>query len=154
MMRPPVGSHAASAQPEPWIDVGRLGHVALEPLEAAEVVLDLLGDVAGRLTAAVGRQVRPEQRVQHVAGQVEGQVLLQLGERGEVLLLPSGRQLLERRVRPLHVRGVVLVVVQLHDLAADVGFERAVVVAEVGQGVDLLSHVTSWLVRATGDRAR
>src|SRR5262245_21699728 len=35
---------------------------------------------------------------------------------------------------------MVLVVVQLHDLAADVRLERAVVVVEIGEAIDLIRH--------------
>ena len=53
-------------------------------------------------------------------------------------LVPRVGHLLQRRVGACHVRRVVLVVVQLHDLARDVRLEGAVVVGKVGQGV--LSH--------------
>ena len=119
---------------------GRLGHVALEALEAAEVGGELGGHLTGRLTSAVGRQVLPEQRVQHVARQVEGQVLLQLADRTEVVAGAGVGQLLESGIRSLHVRGVVLVVMQLHDLAADMRLQPAVVVVEIGQSVDLVRH--------------
>jgi len=73
---------------------------------------------------------------------VEREVLLELVHRGEVVLVTRFGELLESRVRAHHVRGVVLAVVQLHDLAADVRGQCAVVVVEIGQGVD--SHVVSF----------
>ena len=45
----------------------RLLHLLLERLEASEVATELLGHVARRLAPTVGRQVGPEDRVQHVA---------------------------------------------------------------------------------------
>src|SRR5207249_2997526 len=46
-----------------------------------------------------------------------------------------GLELLERLVGGVDVLAVVLVVVQLHDLAADVRLERGVVVTQVGKNV-------------------
>ena len=54
-----------------------------------------------------------------------------LGDLGlDIALVLSLLQLLDRRVVRGHVGVVVLAVVQLHDLAADGGLERAVVVCE------------------------
>ena len=145
-----AGSHAASAQPEPLDRRRCFGHVPLEVIEATEVVGELLGHVATRFAAAVRRQVLPEQRVQHVAGQVEREVLLELVDRVEVVAVAGGGQLVERGVGTLHVGGVVLVVVQLHDLAADVRLERAVVVLEVREDVDLSAHAIVLLSSQTG----
>ena len=71
-----------------------------------------------------------------MTAQVEGQVLLPQVDRGEVAGLARGGQLLEGGVRAGHVVGVVLVVVQLHDAAGDVGLESGVIVGKFGQGVD------------------
>ncbi len=91
--------------------------------------------------------VRPEQRVQDVTRQVEGQVLLELVDRAELFALAGGGELLERGVGALHVRGVVLVVVQFEDLGGIVRLERRVVIGQVGQRV--LGHRSS-----SGARAR
>ena len=56
----------------------------------------------------------------------------------EVVLVAGRGQLLQRLVGAGDVGGVVLVVVELHDLAGDVGLERGVVVGQVGKGV--VSH--------------
>jgi hypothetical protein len=78
-----------------------------------------------------------------VTAEVEREVLLELVDVREVARLAGLSKLLERGVRPGHVRLVVLAVMKLHDLAADVRFERGVVVGEVGQGV--LRHVLFFL---------
>ena len=94
-------------------------------------------------------------------GEVEGQVLLQPVDRAPLLLVARLRQLLQGVVRALHVRRVVLVVVQLDDLGADHGRERGVVVRQFGQRVDghggfpsdLLLHIAcKYTLAATGPR--
>ena len=87
------------------------------------------------LVAAVGALVLPEDRVQDVSGRVEGERLLESHDGTEVVAVPGGGELLERLVGARHVRGVVLVVVELHDLARHVRLECRVVVGQVGQGV-------------------
>lgn len=56
-----------------------------------------------------------------------------------------------RDVEVVHVRGVMLAVVQLHDLGIDVGLQGAVVVGEVRQRVLLLrgSYLAYGLAEAT-----
>ena len=76
-----------------------------------------------------------------VSTEVEGQVLLELVDGSEVALLAGLGQLLQGGVGTLHVGVVVLVVVELHDLARDVGLQCAVVVVEIGKGVN--SHSSS-----------
>jgi len=51
--------------------------VGLELVERAEPVVDRRSELAGRLVAAVGRQVGPEDRVVDVAAEVEREVLLE-----------------------------------------------------------------------------
>jgi hypothetical protein len=69
--------------------------------------------------------------VEHVPGEVEGERLLERADPGEVLLVARLAQPFERLVGALDVVGMVLVVVELHDLAGDVGLERGVVVAQI-----------------------
>ena len=107
----------------------------LEGVEAAEVLVDGGGQLALGLAAAVGRQVGPEQRVQDVAGQVEGVALLEADDRAEVALVARLGQLVHRVVQALDVGGVVLVVVQLEDLGRVVRLEGAVVVGQIREGV-------------------
>src|SRR5690606_40927239 len=101
-------------------------------------VVDRGSELTGRLVAAVGRHVRPEDRVVHVTGQVEGEVLRQHVDGVEAVLVAGLRQLLQCRVGPGDVGVVVLGVVQLHDLAGDVRGECTVVVGKVGKCV--VSH--------------
>ena len=97
----------------------------LKRVEAAEVLADRGAEVAVGLAAAVGAQVLPEQRVQDVAREVEGEVLLELVDGAEVVAVAGLGELLERGVRAGDVGGVVLVVVQLEDLGRVVRLERA-----------------------------
>ena len=69
------------------------------------------------LAAAVRREVGPEDRVVDVPAEVEREVLLELVHVREVAGVARLGQLLERGVRAGDVRLVVLVMVQLHDLA-------------------------------------
>src|SRR5438874_10581001 len=75
-----------------------------------------------------------------MTGHVEGEVLLQHRDGREVALPAKVVQLLERGVGTLHVGGVVLAVVELHDPSADVGLQRTLVVGKVGEGVDDVGH--------------
>src|SRR5690606_4331996 len=117
------------------------GEVVLEGVEGTERVLDRLGDLTLRLAAAVGGEVVPEDRVVDVPAEIEREVLLVQVHSSQVARLTRGGQLVEGRVRAVHVRLVMLVVVELHDLAADVRLERAVVVGKVGQRIH--GHVSS-----------
>ena len=84
---------------------------------------------------AAGRQVLPEEAVQDVAGEVERERFLDRRDPAEVALLARLIECLDGSVRTVDVAFVVLVVVQLHDFARDVGLERAVVIGEIGQNV-------------------
>ncbi|GAA3063919.1 hypothetical protein GCM10020000_54300 [Streptomyces olivoverticillatus] len=59
--------------------------------------------------------------MQDVAGEVEGQALLQAVDGAPLVLVAGLGELLQRVVGALDVSGVVLVVVQLDDLGADDG---------------------------------
>ena len=87
------------------------------------------------LSPPSGRQVRPEHRVVDVPAEVEREALLQAVDRPERVLVPGLGQLVERGVGAGDVGRVVLAVVQLHDLARDVGLECPVVVGQVRQRV-------------------
>ena len=66
-----------------------------------------------------------------MAGQIEGQRALQSRNPVELLLGPRLVQAFERRVGAVHVACVMLVMVQLHDLAGDVRLEGTVIVGQV-----------------------
>jgi len=59
-----------------------------------------------------------------VPGQMKRQALLQLIDGGEISLAPRLAQLLESRVRPRHVPGMVLVVMQSQQLRRVTGLTR------------------------------
>ncbi len=124
------------------------GELLLEGLEAAEVLLDGVGEGAVGAVAAVRGEVLPEERVQDVAGEVEGERLLQADQAAELLLLAGLGELLQGVVGALDVRGVVLGVVQFQDLAGHRPLQCGVVVGEIGEGV--LTHGMGLLVRAVG----
>ena len=117
---------------------GGLRELGLELVEGAEVLVDCRAQRAIGLVAPVRALVLPEDRVEHVTRDVEGQGLLQADDRTEVVLVPGGFQLFQRLVGAGHVRRVVLVVMELHDLRRHMGLERGVVVGQIGKGV--LSH--------------
>ncbi|MEN3615893.1 hypothetical protein AAH979_41195 [Plantactinospora sp. ZYX-F-223] len=83
------------------------------------------GEVAVGAVAAVGGEVVPEDRAEYMAGEVEHEGLLQPDQGLVVALLPRLGESVEGVVAALDLRGVVLAVVQLQDLAGHGGFERA-----------------------------
>src|SRR5829696_18882 len=125
------------------VDAGLLD-LRLEVVERAEGGVDRLAQGAVGLTAAVGAHRLPEQRVVVVAAAVvaDGAALLvgHLAQVGEHLLDRRAveRGPGERRVRLVHVRLVVLVVMEAHRVRVDVRLERLVGVGErrnfVGHG--------------------
>lgn len=82
------------------------------------------------LTTALplGRQVLPEQRVVQVSTTVEVDQRLQRNLRGNVVLRLRCLELFDGGVVAVHVGLVVVLVVQLHDLAGDGGLESAIVI--------------------------
>ena len=121
------------------------GQLLLERREAAERLLDRVGEGAARLTAAAlarRRHDRPEQRVIVVAAPVvahRGTDVLRHArdaaeQRLEALLVQRG-MLVERRVQVAHVRLMMLAVVDLHRLGVDVRLQRGIVVGQERQSV-------------------
>ncbi len=89
----------------------------LERRERAEVPLDLVGQNVIGGAASVGRQVAPEQRMQHVTGEVEREIALELRDRIVASAATGFGEVVDRLVRALHVTRVVRVVVQVDHLA-------------------------------------
>ena len=138
--RGPAGAH----------DARRDGvHLFLKLLEAPELILDRGRQLALRPPARLRRHVVPEQRMEDVPRQVEREGPLEGRDAVELTLFPRVGETIEGGVCPLHVAGVVLVVVQLHDPAGDVGLERAVVVGKVGKRVGRHRTISSLLVAAS-----
>src|SRR6184192_2106856 len=100
--------------------IRRLDELLLQALEAAEVARDELRELSGRLAARARSEVLPEDAVQDVAAHVEGELLLEGADSGEVRLLARGEQLVDGLVRRVNVLAMMLVVVELHDAAGDV----------------------------------
>ncbi len=153
-MRLAVGSHVAIAQPEPCTVPAASFMWAWNRSKPPKSRVSCSASSPSGLPPPWGDEVRPEHRVQDVAGHVERQVLLELGEGGEVVGLPGLGEGRQRGVGPLHVGGVVLAVVQLHDLAADVGFQGGVVVVELGRRVGTISHAVLPTPEAHGSTHR
>ncbi|GAA1097687.1 hypothetical protein GCM10009663_45750 [Kitasatospora arboriphila] len=111
------------------------GQLLAEGLEGAEVLGDRVAEGAVGAVAALRGEVLPEQRVQDVAGEVEGERLLQADEAAVLLLVARLGELFEGVVGALDVGGVVLGVVQLQDLGGHRALEGGVVVRQVGKRV-------------------
>ena len=111
----------------------RLRELLLERVERAEVLSDRRREIPVGFAAAVGREVRPVDGVEHVAGDVEGERLLEADDRSEVTGRSGLVQLVECRVGAGNVGGVMLGVMELDDLRADGRLEVCVVVGEVGE---------------------
>ena len=77
----------------------------------------------------------PENRVVEVSSTVKLQGSMETNHRGHVVLGHSFGQLLLGHVEVVDVGGVVLAVVELHDLGADDRLQGVVVVGQVGQAV-------------------
>lgn len=118
--------------PAAALDAGERGvDLGLQGAEGAEVLVDGGLELALGLAAAAlagRRQVLPEQAVVLVPAAVEVEERRDGGGADEVVLGLGLLEGLEGAVQAADVRRVVALVVQLHDLARDVGFERAVVI--------------------------
>ena len=130
-------SRLVLGQPGPAgaLDAGQ-GRVdlGLEGVEAAEVALDSLGQrTLGDAAATLVRRgkVLPEQAVVDVASTVEVEGRGQATSLEKVTSFFGLRDGLERRVEVVDVGLVVALVVDLHDLTADMRLEGAVVVWRV-----------------------
>ena len=124
------------------------GELGLQGLESAEVLVDRAGQLAVGAASAVGAHVGPEDAVQQVSAEVEGEAAAERVDRGEVTGLAGCGESLEGVVGALHVGGMVLAVVQGDDLTAVVRLEGSGGIGEVGQGVD--GHVNSFSLTANG----
>src|SRR5215510_7385450 len=78
------------------VSLGRLGQLRAKCLEAPEVALDRSGQITLRFTAGIRAEVLPEQAVQHVAGDVEGERVLERRESREIVAGARFLELLER----------------------------------------------------------
>jgi len=106
-------------------------HLALERVEATVGGVDSLGQRAGgsSTTAGVlGSQVLPEEGVVKVATAVEVDGRLQSNLGGDVVLVLGLLELLNCIVVVGDIGVVVVLVVQLHDLAGDRGLQSTIVV--------------------------
>ena len=112
-----------------------LGHLGLERVERAKVLVDRGGEVAGRLVASRGAEVLPEERVEHVTREVEREGLLEADDVVVVALLAGVGESLERLVAPFHVRLVVLAVMKGENLGGVEGLEGVLGVRKIREGV-------------------
>src|SRR5262249_40798625 len=88
----------------------------------------------------------PENRMQDVSRKIEGERSLQCGQTRKILLLPRFIQLIQNSVRILHIAGMMLTVVQFHDLAGDMRFQRAEVIRQIGQHITV--HESSYQAKS------
>ena len=100
-------------------------------LEAAKVSVDGIGQSPGGLPGPARAQVLPEDGVVEVAAAIELDGALEADGRGHVALGRGLGELLLGHVEVVDVGGVVLAVVQLHDLGADDRLQRIVIVTEI-----------------------
>mmetsp|Transcript_168 Transcript_168/g.561 ORF Transcript_168/g.561 Transcript_168/m.561 type:complete len:248 (+) Transcript_168:1387-2130(+) len=109
-----------------------LGQGSLELLQRTKVLVDLGQEGAlGGPVVLLRAKVLPKDGVIDVAAAVEGDGLRQPRHGLHVSFRLCGLHLLARGVQAVHVSLVVLRVVEFHDLAADDGLKRAVVVRQV-----------------------
>ena len=121
-------------QPRPTTSLDtrkRRVELLLERVQAAIAIIDSLAERAGRGLAAAlagGREVLPEEGVVEVAAAVEVDHGLQGDLGGDVLLLLCLGDLFAEVVVGCDVGVVVVLVVELHNLAGDGGLEGAIIV--------------------------
>ena len=120
----PVGSHDARAHPEPWMVLAASMMWALNGANPPKLASICSATQPDGSPPPSGGEALPEQAVQHVAGQVERQFLLQHRQLAVVAAGPCFLQALDYRVGAGDVGGVVLGVVKLHDSSREVRFER------------------------------
>src|SRR5882757_7311837 len=80
--RAPAGAHASG---------GRLRELLFEFGEAAKIAVNGAGERTGGFATAIGRHVLPENTVQHMARDVECELVLERGDPGEVALVARFR---------------------------------------------------------------
>jgi hypothetical protein len=134
---------AVSRQPDPSAaELAYTGGVEffLESLEVAKGLLDYVGDGAGGIASAMGLHDVPEHGVVDVAAAIVADGAadvfgngVQVADQIFGAFLVQFGMLVERRVQVLDVGGVVHVVMQVHRLFVDGGFERRVVIRQGGQ---------------------
>lgn len=110
----------------------------LQLVETTKVTVDRILEHTGAqlaTTVLLRSQILPEQRVVDVTTSIEVDRFLKSDGRLDVLLVDGFRELFFGLVESVDVGLVVLGVVQLHDLGRDGGFERSVVVGEIGERV-------------------
>ena len=103
----------------------------LHGLEAAEVSADGLRQRTLGWLGPARTQILPEDGVVEVAAAIELDGALEADGRGHVALGRGLGELLLGHVEVTDVGGVVLAVVQLHDLGADDRLQRVVIVPEI-----------------------
>lgn len=123
--------------PTTTLDASQSGvHLLLELLEATVGGADSLRQSTRwglTTTSALGSQVLPEEGVVQVATTVEVNCGLQSNLGGDITLVLSLLELLNSGVVAGDIGVVVVLVVQLHDLAVDGGLQGAIVVWFSGQ---------------------
>ena len=125
-------STLSQAQPLPKRVIAGLGELFLELVEAAELAVDGLGQIAARLAAALGAHDRPEQRMVGVAAAVVAHggadIFRNLFDVAAQIFdaLLGDAVAFERLVEVVDVRLVMLVVMDLHRLGVDVRLQGIV----------------------------
>jgi len=145
-------SLSVSCQPDP--SAAELGHTGgveffLKSLEVTESLLDCLGDGAAGVASAFRLHDVPEHGVVDVASSIVADCASDVfGDRVQVAeqifgaFLVQFGMLVDGRVQVLDVGGVMHVVMQMHRLFVDGGFERRVIVR---QGGEFMCHFLHFL---------
>lgn len=131
---------------------GGIGHGSLEVLQRAILGIDQVLQITGtQLSATLGgrNQVLPENGVVQVTTAVELDVLLQGNDCRSIILGDSISKLLRCNVQVVDIGGMVLGMVNFHNLGRNEGFKFTIVIGQIRQG-ELGSRKTS---RALGNRA-
>src|SRR5262249_20999031 len=115
--RSPAGSHNGR---------GNLRKLFTEARKVSEVFLNSLKEIAVRIASTLGRHVFPEDRMEDVPGEVESQCAFQCGYPSKIILLSRFEKLFQDRICIFHIPGVMLAMMQFHDLSGNVRFQRAV----------------------------
>src|SRR5699024_1680435 len=129
-------------RPPGALDTGcRGGELRLKPVEGAEMLVECGAELTVGLASAVRRHVLPENRMVDMAAEIEREILLELVDIREIAGRPRTLEALQSRIRAVDVRIVMLIVMQFHDPARNMGLKGTIVVRQVRKGV--FSHSSS-----------
>lgn len=100
-----------------------------------EVMLDLVRKIALGPAIAIRRKILPEDGMQNMAGNIKRQRAFEHSDFREIIFLLRLMQFIQRLIRAVYIRSMMLIMMKLHNLTGNVRFQRAIIIRKVGQYV-------------------